>query len=180
MDREQQTKKNGRVETALLYWCVALLLVLVGALILTQVVLINAQIPSDSMADTVCTGDRIIGLRLSYQNSEPARFDIIIFKYPDDESQLYIKRIIGLPGEEVSIEQGAVYVNGAELPCAFASGSAAGSFGPYRVPAGSYFVLGDNRDKSWDSRFWQCSYVSREQIIGRAAWRIWPELEALA
>ncbi len=81
-----------------------IIFVVVVVFIVNNVLLINAKIPSESMEDTIMTGDRIFGNRLAYINKDPQRFDIVIFKYPDDETQLFIKRVIGLPGETVEIE----------------------------------------------------------------------------
>ena len=85
------------------------------ALIFTNFIIINAEVPSGSMRDTIWEGDRLFGFRLSYKFSEPERGDIIIFKFPDDESQNYVKRIIGLPNDIVQIKGGRVYINGDEL-----------------------------------------------------------------
>lgn len=73
--------------------------VVVIVFIINNVLLINARIPSESMEKTIMTGDRVFGNRLAYMTKDPERFDIVIFKFPDDESQLFIKRVIGLPGE---------------------------------------------------------------------------------
>ena len=101
-----------------------IIIVVVVVLVINNVVLINAKIPSESMENTIMTGDRIFGYRLAYgfnmnlfgneiskKWKDPERFDIVIFKYPDDESQLFIKRIIGLPGDKVEIKNGKVYIN---------------------------------------------------------------------
>ncbi len=108
------------------------------------------QIPSGSMENTIMTGDRVIGNRFAYSFSDPQRFDIIIFRYPDDESQLFIKRIIGLPGETVEIQDGKIYLNGSDEPLedVQTKETMVGSFGPYTVPENSYFVMGDNRNDS--------------------------------
>ena len=82
----------------------------VTVLLLKEFVIINAYIPSSSMEYTISPGDRVIGNRLAYLSEEPERGDIIIFKYPDDETQLFVKRVIGLPGETVVIEDANVYV----------------------------------------------------------------------
>ena len=87
-----------------------IIFVVVVVFIVNNVLLINAKIPSESMEDTIMTGDRIFGNRLAYINKDPQRFDIVIFKYPDDETQLFIKRVIGLPGETVEIRDGKVYM----------------------------------------------------------------------
>ena len=86
------------------------------AILLNRFVIINADITSESMSTTFEKGDKLIGLRLAYLFSEPKRGDIIIFKYPDDGEKLLIKRVIGLPGDMVIIEDGLVYINGSEVP----------------------------------------------------------------
>ena len=103
-----------------------IIIVVVVVLFVNNFILINAKIPSESMENTIMTGDRVFGFRLAYglnvdlfgnhiskKVKDPERFDIIIFKYPDDESQLFIKRLIGLPGETVEIRDGKVYIDGA-------------------------------------------------------------------
>lgn len=121
-------------------------------------------------------GDRVFGNRLAYVFSEPERFDIIIFKYPDDESQLFIKRVIGLPGETVEIRDGNIYIDGSEEPLddVDTKETMEGSFGPYTVPEGCYFVMGDNRNNSRDSRYWEHTFVSEDEILGKAVFRYWP------
>ena len=144
--------------------------------IVNNVLLINAKIPSESMEDTIMTGDRIFGNRLAYINKDPQRFDIVIFKYPDDETQLFIKRVIGLPGETVEIRDGKVYIDGAETPLddSFTPEPPQGNWGPEVVPEGSYFMLGDNRNRSKDSRFWTNTFVKKEKILGKAVLRYFP------
>ena len=164
------------------------------AMIVVSSAIINAVIPSGSMENTIMTGDRLIGNRLAYEInlqigdkqickklSDPKRFDIIIFKYPDDESILYIKRIIGLPGETVEVKSGNVYINNSKKPLddSFTTKKTIGNFGPYTVPEGSYFVMGDNRNDSNDSRFWKNTYVKFEQILGKAVFRYYPRFKKI-
>ncbi|MDO5135164.1 MAG: signal peptidase I [Eubacteriales bacterium] len=171
-----------------------ILMVLVIVLVINNVVLINAKIPSESMEKTIMTGDRIFGLRLAYglnldlfgleyskKLREPERFDIIIFQYPDDESQLFIKRLIGLPGETVEIVDGKVYIDGSQTPLedSFIPEKMRGSYGPFQVPENCYFMLGDNRNNSKDSRFWNNSYVRFDQIVGKAVVRYFPGIKFL-
>lgn len=146
------------------------------ALFLNKVVIVNAQIPSESMEKTIMVGDRIFGNRLAYLNQDPQRFDIVIFRLPDDESQLYIKRIIGLPGETVEVIDGQVYIDGAEEPLedSFVPELPYGDAGPYYVAENCYFMMGDNRNCSEDSRFWEQPFVSREQIEAKAGFRYYP------
>lgn len=168
--------------------------VFVFVMIVNNVILINAKIPSESMEKTIMTGDRIFGFRLAYginidfmgleyshKFKDPERFDIMIFKYPDDESQLFIKRVIGLPGETVNIVDGKVYINGSEEPLddSFTPEMPVGSFGPYTVPEDSYFVLGDNRNWSKDSRFWNNTFVRFDQIVGKAVFRYYPSIKII-
>ena len=150
-------------------------------LVVDNFLLINAVIPSESMENTIMTGDRIFGNRLAYLFDDPERFDIVIFKYPDDESQRFIKRVIGLPGETVEIREGKVYINGSDTPLddSFTPETPVGNFGPYTVPEGCYFMLGDNRNNSRDSRMWDNPYVKKEKILGKAVLRYFPGIEVL-
>ena len=153
-----------------------IIFVVVVVFIVNNVLLINAKIPSESMEDTIMTGDRIFGNRLAYINKDPQRFDIVISKYPDDETQLFIKRVIGLPGETVEIRDGKVYIDGSETPLddSFTPEPPQGNWGPEVVPEGSYFMLGDNRNRSKDSRFWTNTFVKKEKILGKAVLRYFP------
>lgn len=169
-----------------------IIIVLVIVLVVNNVILINAKIPSPSMENTIMTGDRIFGFRLAYginlklpgveiskKVKDPERFDIVIFHYPDDESQLFIKRVIGLPGETVEIRDGKVYIDGSETPLddSFIKEEMRGSFGPYEVPEDCYFMLGDNRNNSKDSRLWENTYVRFDQIVGKAVIRYFPSIK---
>ncbi len=153
--------------------------VVVIAFLLETFIVINARIPSASMENTIMTSDRIFGNRLAYINDDPKRYDIVIFKYPDDESQLFIKRVIGLPGETVEIIDGKVYINNSDEPLddSFCPETPEGDFGPYVVPEGSYFMLGDNRNHSRDSRYWDNTFVSKDAILGKTIFRYWPITE---
>ena len=150
--------------------------VVIGVVMLNTFILVNARIPSGSMEKTIMTGDRLFGNRLAYMKSDPERYDIVIFKYPDDEKRLFVKRVIGLPGETVMIVDGKVYIDGSEEPLmdSFCPEKPIGTFGPYEVPEGCYFMLGDNRQHSNDSRFWDNTFVKKEAIIGKAGFRYWP------
>ena len=157
-------------------WILILGIALLLGIIINSTVIVNAQIPSGSMENTIMPGDRVFGNRLSYVFGEPERFDIIIFKYPDDESQLFIKRIIGLPGETVEIRNGNIYIDGSDEPLKDVDTKEPmqGNFGPYTVPKGCYFVMGDNRNNSKDSRYWKHTFVSKDEILGKAMFRYWP------
>ena len=176
--RHKRKEKEESVSTAreLFQWVAAIVAAVLIALAIDNFVIVNAQIPSGSMENTIMTGDRVIGNRFAYSFSDPQRFDIIIFRYPDDESQLFIKRIIGLPGETVEIRDGKIYLNGSDEPLedVQTKETMAGSFGPYTVPENSYFVMGDNRNDSKDSRYWTNTFVTKDEILGKAIFRYWP------
>ena len=158
-----------------------IIFVIVVVLIVNNVLLINARVPSESMEKTIMTGDRFFGNRLAYLFNDPERFDIVVFKYPDDESQLFVKRVIGLLGETVEIREGKVYINGSDTPLddSFTPETPMGNYGPYVVPEGSYFMLGDNRNHSGDSRFWKQPYVEKDKIVGKAILRYFPGIKIL-
>ena len=171
-----------------------IIIVVIVVLVVNNVVLINAKIPSESMEQTIMTGDRIFGFRMAYginfdffgkhiskKMKNPERYDIIIFKFPDDESQLFIKRLIGLPGETVEIKDGKVYIDGEYHPEAndYCPETPTGNYGPYTVPENSYFMMGDNREYSRDSRFWKNTFVSFDEIVGKAIIRYYPSIKLL-
>lgn len=178
--RLEDNKNGGEARKAILREIkedvILLVCTIAVVLALNSFVIINAKIPSASMENTVMEGDRIFGLRLAYLFDDPARYDIIIFRYPDDEEVLFIKRIIGLPGESVLIRDGKVYIDESEvaLDDSFCPEVPEGNYGPYLVPEGHYFVMGDNRQHSNDSRFWDNHFVSADQIVGQAGLRYWP------
>ena len=177
---EHEPEKEGILATIWDYAKTFLIIFLV-VFALNKLVYINAVIPSESMQTTIMKGDRIIGSRLAYKSKDPQRFDIVIFKYPDDESQLFIKRLIGLPGETVEIRDGKVYIDGAQEPLddSFVPEVPTGDYGPYKVPENSYFMLGDNRENSRDSRFWDNTFVTFDQIVGKAVIRYFPSIKIL-
>jgi signal peptidase I len=131
----------------------------------------------ESMLPTLNHGERLLVDKLSYRFVEPARGDIVVFKYPANPSEQFIKRIIGVPGDVVSIENGIVYVNGQALDEDYISGPARIGFRQQVVPPGTYFVLGDNRNNSEDSRFRSVGFVPKENLVGKAVWRYWPLTE---
>lgn len=179
MNEDENEKKKRSVLRELISWVLVIVLSVGVALFLNGFVIVNARVTSGSMENTIMTKDRVLGLRFSYWFSDPERGDIVIFKYPDDETKNYIKRIIGLPGDTVEIVEGQVYINGEQLDEPYLWETPKGSFGPYEVPAGHYFMLGDNRNISRDSRYWNNKYVSEEQILGKAYWVYYPQLKSV-
>lgn len=183
-----KTKKSPLKET--LDFCLPIVIALIVAIILKTLVFANAVIPTGSMLNTIQQGDHVIASRLAYNFDDPERYDIIIFKFPDDyakgKTTYYVKRVIGLPGETVNIVNGVVYVTKTDgetiqLEDDFVTACIpTGNYGPYEVPQGSYFVMGDNRNNSVDSRFWDTTnYVDKKLIIGKVMFRYYPSFEKL-
>lgn len=143
-------------------------------------------VKGESMSPSFESGDYLIVDEISYRFAGPQRGDVIIFKYPKDESQRFIKRIIGLPGETVVIENGQVFVSSGQVNVKDAVldekylPSDIKTYGDTNIAlkANEYFVMGDNRTYSYDSRSW--GIVPRENIIGKAFLRLYPVTELSA
>lgn len=174
-EKEAVTKSQSFMKE-LLDWARTIILALVCAAFITNFVIVNARVPSASMETTIMTGDRLIANRLSYKIGEPERFDIVVFRFPDDENVLYIKRIIGLPGEKVTIKNNEIYINDSTEPIddSFLHEPMVTEDATYYVPEDSYFMMGDNRNNSADSRFWNNKYVKKDKIEGKAVFRYFP------
>ncbi len=153
---------------------------IVIAVILNRFIIMNIDVISGSMLPTLKVDDKMIGLRTAYWFAEPERGDIIIFKFPDDECELYVKRIVGLPGDTIVIEDGKIYINGSETPLdepyLMEPDNVYGDYGPYLIPADCYLVLGDNRNNSDDARFWENTYVTKNQIVAKVIFRYYKEI----
>lgn len=158
-----------------------IILAFVLAFLMNKFVYANAEVPTGSMIPVVQPNDRLIVNRLAYLFEEPKRGDIVMFAFPDDEKDNYLKRIIGLPGEKVEIKNGLVYINDSEksLDEPYINDPPNGNYGPYNVPEGCYFMLGDNRDESKDARFWNNTYVKKEKIVGKAWLKYYPNIAIL-
>jgi len=158
-----------------------IILAFVLAFLMNKFVYANAEVPTGSMIPVVQPNDRLIVNRLAYLFEEPKRGDIVMFAFPDDEKDNYLKRIIGLPGEKVEIKNGLVYINDSEKPLdePYINDPPNGNYGPYNVPEGCYFMLGDNRDESKDARFWNNTYVKKEKIVGKAWLKYYPNIAIL-
>lgn len=134
-------------------------------------------IPSGSMLPTLQINDRLIIDKISYNFHNPERGDVIVFNPTDALKQqnfkdAFIKRLIGLPGDQVEVKEGKVYVNNQALKENYIEDKPNYNFGPVTVPPNQFLVLGDNRNNSYDSHYW--GFVPRDRIIGRAVVRFWP------
>ena len=182
MSREKADKeeKKGFMREAL-SWVICIVVTILLTEFILNFVNIYANIPSGSMENTNMTNDKLIALRTSYWFKDPKRGDIIIFKYPEDEREWYIKRVIALPGETVQVKDGKVYINGSSKPLSepYIKEEPVEDFGPYTVPKNGYFVMGDNRNNSNDAREWDIHYVSRDEILGKAWFRYYPSIKRI-
>lgn len=161
-------------------WVIIIASAFILAYVLTHFVIIKTEIISGSMISTLNVDDHVIANRLAYVFSKPERGDIVFFAYPDDETKTYVKRIIGLPGEKVEIKKGKVYINDSEVPLDepyLNEKPRKENFGPYEVPEGCYFMLGDNRNISVDSRYWKTTFVTEDEIYGKAWLRYRPNIQ---
>ena len=154
-------------------WLKTLLLAAVLAGVINSFLIVNAQVPTGSMENTIMAGDRILAMRTSYWFDEPKAGDVAIFRYPDDPTgkTLYVKRIIGEEGDVVLVQDGVVTVNGEALAEDYIAETTLGDFGPYIVPEDSYFMMGDNRNHSLDSRYWDNKFVHEDEILGKVVLR---------
>lgn len=174
----------------------ALITALILALFCRTFIVQAFKIPSESMLDTLLVGDQLLAKKYSYgikipfthtylyKGDDPQRGDIVIFEYPQDPDTDFIKRIVGIPGDVIEVRDKQLYRNGDRVKESYVLHKDIGNivarrdnFGPFTVPEGQYFMMGDNRDNSHDSRFWGC--VRREAIKAKA-WRIYWSWEGIS
>lgn len=192
-EKQQENESNSRLHPVVKTIIEYLMVVAIGALIavfLTQVVIVNAVVPTGSMKDTINEGDRLIGLRLTYYFDSPERGDVVIFKCPEEGAnynKLFVKRVIGLPGETVKIEAGRVLICTEENPDGWyleeeylrevPNAALAVNNASYVIPEGCYFTLGDNRNESHDSRFW--GVVDEDRILAKVMFKYYPNIQTI-
>lgn len=170
----EKEEKQGGWKQEVWEWFKIIISAAAIAFFLNTFIIANSEVPSGSMENTIMTGDRVIGSRLSYKFGDPERGDIVIFRFPDNEEIYYVKRVIGLPGDTIDIADGHVYLNGSAEPMEE----------PYirepmipeepmhfEVPEDSYFMMGDNRNYSSDARRWKNTYVKRDKLVAKVLFR---------
>ena len=158
-------------------WLIYVLVVIGLTFFITTFIGQRTQVNGESMYPALHNKDNLIVDKISYRFSDPRRYDIIVFPYHYKDRTYYIKRVIGLPGETVQIREGKIYIDGNELIEHFGEEKieqAALASEPITLGEDEYFVLGDNRNASEDSRFPDVGTIKRKEIIGRAWIRIWP------
>lgn len=173
---QKKKSKRKNIKKAFTQYAIPIAVGVLLAMLLRHYVILNIVVPTESMESTILPGDNILGSRLAYKKEEPKRGDIVIFRNPDDPSQTYIKRVIGLPGDTVELRYGNIYINGNLLyePYLKEAWTKKNNGLTYQVPADDYFMLGDNRNNSEDSRYWKNTYVNKKDIFGKAVFRYFP------
>ena len=214
---EKEEKKPIDWKKEIISWGIIIVIAFALALFITEFVIMKAEIISGSMMPGLKKDDHVIGNRLAYLFSDPERGDVIFFEYPlsykskyeidpeltyckdeslgdtekkyHKDSEVYVKRVIGLPGEKVVIKDGLVYINDSTVPLdePYLKNKPRGDYGPYYVPEDCYFCLGDNRNSSADSREWnnpidpetnpdRFRFVHKDNIYAKAALKTPPDM----
>jgi signal peptidase I len=192
-DKNSKSKGKDKVAVAVTWqsqlwdYGKAVILAIILALIIRSFVVQAFHIPSGSMIPTFLVGDRVLVSKFSYgvrnpfnnkvlfETGSPERWDVVIFKFPENPSVDFVKRVVGLPGESVEVKKGAIFINGEEIQDPHGHYDRSEffiyrDFGPMTVPEGQYFMMGDNRDFSNDSRSW--GFVDKSLLRGKA-WRLY-------
>lgn len=173
MEQKDQKAESSKRYSLFVEIIQSLAVAVVLAFLIHTYVMQNFRIPSASMEPTLQIQDYIFASKLSYRFQEPKRGDIVVFKYPKDTTRYFVKRLIAVGGETVALRNSQLFINGQHVPEDYLPpGLRFSDFGPVEVPAGNYFMLGDNRNNSSDSREW--GFVPRELIVGKEIFIYWP------
>ncbi len=176
-DIEEYEEKPASVLSEVFSFILYLVLVVGVTFFIITFVGQRTYVSGSSMENTLSDGDNLIVDKISYRFSDPKRFDIIVFPFRYKEKVYYIKRIIGMPGETVQIEDGKIYIDGEVLQESYGRQVIQNpglAEEPVELGEDEYFVLGDNRNDSTDSRDPSVGVLRRDELIGRAWVRIWP------
>lgn len=184
-----ENKKEIKLIHEIKEWAIVIVVAYILFKLITVFVFFNSQIPSESMYPTLQVKDRLFTWRI-FDRSELGHGEIVVFKQPNDKD-LYVKRIIGLPGDVIKLEpNGDVYVNGELIEEPYVKNQIDTAtyekglyttyngremnLGTYEVPENHVFLIGDNRSASLDARYWKDPYISMDAIEGKPLFRIWP------
>lgn len=164
--------RKKRQKNEIREWLESALIAIVLALFIKTFLLEFVLVEGNSMYPTLHNNDRLIVTKVQYYFSKPQFNDIIILNY--DNNIEFVKRVIGMPGDTVEIKDSVVYINNEPLKEPYINSEPYLDFDKVVVPEGSYFVLGDNRNNSRDSRFNDVGYIDEDDIIGKVVYRIFP------
>ncbi len=173
---KEDLRKNNFLMFQVVDWVESIVVALILALIIRQFAFQTSEVLSGSMIPTLLVKDRVIVNKLIYRYyGQMKRGDVVLFRSTIQPPRDFIKRLIGLPGEEVKIRNGEIFIDGNAVDQSkWNIIWDSSNFGPFKVPPGQYFFLGDNRPDSYDSRFW--GSVPKKNIIGKAELLIWPPM----
>ncbi|MCR1898129.1 signal peptidase I [Irregularibacter muris] len=164
-----KSEKNEWIE-----WLRTIIIAGIIAMIIKSFLFEPFEVRGSSMYPTLANKDRLVINKIEYLIHEPDYGDIIVFKYPADLSLSFIKRIVAKDGDTVEIKNNVVYINDKEVVEPYIPSNKIENFPKTKVPNNSYFVLGDNRNNSRDSRYRDVGFLTKENIIGKAIVKIWP------
>ena len=173
-NKEEVKEKDSGLKRFVMDWVMPFVVAIIFAVLVNKFVFFNIKVPTESMYPTIKVNDRLLVTKV-YQPKNLKTGDLIVFDSAETGDKL-IKRLIGIPGDVVDIaENGTVSVNGKVLDESYVKNPGGKAGITYKVPEDSYFVLGDNRSNSFDSRYWsKGSYVKGEDILGKAQFTIYP------
>ena len=173
----EQPKKSMKQE--IFEWIMVFVVAAAMAFVVRTFIFEPVRVDGASMMNTLVNNDFMIATKFDYLTGDPERFDIVICNYPNtDDGKYRVKRVIGLPGETIELVAGELYVNGEHIAQDFDMTQNAAYFGPYTVPEGHYFVMGDNRNNSKDSRSTMVGALPRSMIRGHVRVVIFPFSDA--
>ena len=177
--KDDKKKKALELKKSLLSWAIIIIVAFLLAKAVTVFVVEKVRTPTGSMEPTIMTTDRLLLFKLAYLFSDPERGDIVVIKDPSKPEKALLKRIVGLPGETISFEEGFVYIDGTRLEEKYLDGVETFDKGTkeYQIPDQCYFVMGDNRGSSIDSRAWEDPMVHKKYIEGEVFFRFSPSFE---
>ena len=175
-NKKEKPKKTLKQE--ILEWIVTLGVALVVAVVVRTYFIEPVRVDGNSMYPTLKHGEIMMVNKWDYLQGDPQRFDVVICHYPGRGNTNFVKRVIGLPGDTVEVKDGYLIVNGVIYAEKFLHERPVEEFGPYVVPEGRYFVMGDNRNNSNDSRRAEVGPLDRENILGRVSAVLWHTIPA--
>lgn len=178
-DKEEMRSDKEKAVREILGWVVYIAIVICATYLIVNFVGQRTRVSGSSMLPTLSDSDNLIVDKISYRFRDPERFEVVVFPYRAMEETYYIKRIIGLPGETVQIIGGYIYIDGKKLDESYGlevidSDKYGNAASPITLGEDEYFVMGDNRNGSMDSRESAVGLIHKDEFIGRAWIRIWP------
>ena len=172
-------KENGQpkksIKREIFEWIMVFVVAAAMAFVVRTFIFEPVRVDGASMMDTLVDGEYMIATKFDYLFADPDRFDVVICNYPNTTDGMYrVKRVIGMPGETIQLLGGELYINGEHMEQNFDMGSVTQNFGPFTVPQDHYFVLGDNRNNSKDSRSIMVGPLERGMIKGHVRAVVFP------